>query len=242
MKTHFDEITEELQTFYGQSPLFMNVIVLFWLPRLYRYIKRDLVGEEIKIGFLDSYNLAHKRISVVNISNASQCIDFINFAKQFNIENVIAIGLAGSYKLEIGTIFIPKEAIGEEILTSYFTKTKVGNHSDTLYSTNKHILGKFSKDNGVKLNLGKIVSLDLFSRETKDFLKKYSKISDTVDLEVAPFYIMCNLFEIHCFAIMLISDNLEKSYFLREGEEISIVHKLYEKIPALINQLKFTTQ
>lgn len=239
MITHFDEIKEELNEFHKDERINRNVVLLLWIPRLYKIIKNKLEGEELKIGFLDSYNLADKEVSIVNISTSSQVIDFLNFAKQFNCQNVIGVGLAGAYKLGLGTLFIPKEAVSEEKLTSYFTDNRIGVFSEELFRKNEEIIKKFSENNNTSLELGKTVSLDLFSRETKEFVKEYSTKVDSIDLEVAPLYIISNLLNINCFAILLISDNLDRSYFLREKKEISIIHNLYDQIPELIKSLRF---
>jgi Purine-nucleoside phosphorylase len=234
MLTHFDEIRKELLEKYSIHLFGDSVVILFWLPRLYRYIKRDLDGSEIKVGFFDVYRFKNVNGSVVNISNASQCIDLINLIHIFDIKRIYGIGLAGSYNKGIGSILIPERAYSEEGLSRYYTKKRYGVFSERMYLANRGILAEFSAANSVQLFCGTIMSLDLFSRETKRFIEMNKKKVNSIDLEVAPFYIMCNYYGIECMAIMILSDLLGTSYFIRENDEIEIVHRIYETMPKLL--------
>ncbi len=239
MITHFDEIKDNLQAVFKETALKENIVALLGLPSLYKVIIDNLDGDEVKVGFFDSLNLHERQVSILNLSRAAECIDFINLAKQLGCKNIIGIGLAGAYKYSLGTLFVAKKAISEELLTSYFTDNKIGIFDEYLFNRNKTVLNEFSSNNDSDFKIGVSVSLDLFSRETYSFINQQRELVDVVEMEVAPLYIMSNLYGINCFSLFFISDKLNKSYFLRDNEDRSIIHNIYNQIPKLIMKLKF---
>ncbi len=148
MIAHFEEISDDLKRKYGDI-IHENVVLLLWLPRLYKSIKEQLPGIEYKIGFWDTFNLKDKNLSIIDVGNSSQVIDSINFFSVLGVKRVIAIGLAGSYDFEIGTIFIPEKAYNEDIIISHYSSEKICTFNKNLFDKNKEQIEKYTEKEGI---------------------------------------------------------------------------------------------
>lgn len=126
----------------------------------------------------------------------------------YNVENIIRVGTAGAMNknLKIGDIVV---GMGASTNSGIMKECGLSGFAPIADYTLMSTLCKVADERGAKLNVGNLMSSDLFYGGDPDFLKKWSSVSVlAVEMEAAALYLNAAKLGKKALAVCTISDSL----------------------------------
>lgn len=221
----------------GSKDVIAKTVIMPGDPLRAEFIAKTYLKDVVKFntvrnmnGYSGTYN--GKKISVMGSGMGMPSIGIYSYElyEFYDVDNIIRIGSAGSYREDLGLyeVFLATSAYSE----SNFAKVALKNENSIIKSTDKlndKIIAN-AEQLGIDLKKGVIHSSDVFYRHNFDDYKEISKKFDCQCVEMESFALFTNALKTgkNAACLVTISDNLVTGEVTSSAERQTAFTKMME--------------